>query len=85
MYKRNQDALNRSQNLSMEMDSYNEEQNNLLKEQNEFLTNENLKINKLYEKAMDELKKVPKLKQEILRLTAELTLKRTEDLNLSKE
>lgn len=46
----------------MEMDSYNEEQNNLLKEQNEFLTNENLKINKLYEKAMDELKKVPKLK-----------------------
>jgi len=62
MYKRNQDALNRSQNLSMEMDSYNEEQNNLLKEQNEFLTNENLKINKLYEKAMDELKKVPKLK-----------------------
>lgn len=34
MYKRNQDALNRSQNLSMEMESYNEEQTNLLKEQN---------------------------------------------------
>lgn len=33
MYKRNQDALNRSQNLSMEMQSYNQEQTNLLKEQ----------------------------------------------------
>lgn len=31
MYRRNQDALNRSQNLSMEMDMYNEEQTNLLK------------------------------------------------------
>lgn len=34
MYRKNQDALNRSQNLSMEMDLYNEEQSNLLKEQN---------------------------------------------------
>ena len=34
MYRRNQDALNRSQNLSMEMDLYNEEQTTLLKEQN---------------------------------------------------
>ena len=41
MYRRNQDALNRSQNLSMEMDLYNEEQVNLLKEQNEILSKEN--------------------------------------------
>ena len=41
MYKKNQDALNRSQHLSMEMEEYNEEQNNLLKEQNNILVSEN--------------------------------------------
>ena len=52
MYRKNQDALNRSQNLSMEMDVYNEEQNNLLKEQNEFLAGENEKLTKMVEKYM---------------------------------
>lgn len=41
MYRKNSDALNRSQQLSMEMDSYNEDQINMLKQHNEFLTNEN--------------------------------------------
>ena len=34
MYRKSQDALNRSQNLSMEMELYSEEQTSLLKEQN---------------------------------------------------
>lgn len=34
MYRRNSDALNRSQHLSMEMDSYNEEQIKMLKQHN---------------------------------------------------
>ncbi len=34
MYKKNQSVLNRSQNLSMEMENYNEEQIKVLKENN---------------------------------------------------
>ena len=63
MYRKNQDALNRSQNLSMEMDVYNEEQNNLLKEQNEFLAGENEKLTKMLEKYMGEAKQIPKLRE----------------------
>ncbi len=37
MYKRNNDVLNRSQHLSMEMEEYNESQNSALKEENAFL------------------------------------------------
>ena len=40
MYKRNNDVLNRSQHLSMEMDQYNEEQTKALKEENLFLKKE---------------------------------------------
>jgi len=39
--RRNSDVLNRSQHLSMEMDDYNNQQNDILKEQNTFLMNEN--------------------------------------------
>lgn len=38
MYRKNSDALNRSQQLSMEMENYNEEQITMLKQHNEFLT-----------------------------------------------
>lgn len=34
MYKRNNDVLNRSQHLSMEMEEYNEEQKEMLKKDN---------------------------------------------------
>jgi hypothetical protein len=40
MYRRNNDVLNRSQHLSMEMDQYNEEQMTSLKEENVFLKKE---------------------------------------------
>ncbi len=46
MYRKNSDALNRSQHLSMEMDNYNEEQITMLKQHNEFLTTENEKLSK---------------------------------------
>jgi hypothetical protein len=41
MYKRNQDVLNRSQNISEQMVDYNEDQINMLKEHNGFLVTEN--------------------------------------------
>lgn len=72
MYRKNQDALNRSQNLSMEMDVYNEEQNALLKEQNDFLVAENEKLTRLVEKYMSEAKQVPKLQEEISKLSSKL-------------
>lgn len=37
MNRKNQEVLNRSQHLSMEMDNYNEEQIKVLKEHNELL------------------------------------------------
>ena len=46
MLKKNQATINRSQNLSMEFGSFNEEQVQVLKEQNLFLTNENEKLTK---------------------------------------
>ena len=52
MFKKNQDALNRSQHISLEMDSYNEEQLKVLRSQNDMLTSENEKLAKACEKYM---------------------------------
>jgi hypothetical protein len=41
MHRRNNDMLNRSQHLSMEMEDYHEEKLSLLKKENEFLAGEN--------------------------------------------
>lgn len=68
MYRKNSDALNRSQQLSMEMDNYNEEQINMLKQHNEFLTSENEKLSKACERYMTEAKEANKLRLEIIRL-----------------
>ena len=39
--RKSSDVMNRSQHLSMEMDEYNYQQSEILKEQNTFLMNEN--------------------------------------------
>lgn len=52
MFRKNQDVFNRSQNLSMEMNDYNEEQVRILKEHNDFLTSENEKLSAACEKYM---------------------------------
>lgn len=44
----------------------------MLKQQNELLSTENLRITAMYKKAMDELKQVTKLKEENLKLISEL-------------
>jgi hypothetical protein len=62
MYRKNSDALNRSQQLSMEMDNYNEEQITMLKQHNEFLTGENEKLVKACERYMGEAKESNKLR-----------------------
>lgn len=54
MYKKNQEVLNRSQYLSMEMENYNEEKMKVLKDQNDFLLTQNEKLTKACEKYMNE-------------------------------
>jgi hypothetical protein len=50
MARRSNDALNRSQHHSMEMDDYNCKQNEILKEQVGFLESENVRLGKMCEK-----------------------------------
>ncbi len=50
MARRSNDALNRSQQHSMEMDDYNCRQNEILKEQVGFLEEENVRLSKMCEK-----------------------------------
>lgn len=47
MSRRNNDALNRSQHLSMELDDYNFQQSEVLKEQNAFLLSETERLAKM--------------------------------------
>ena len=63
MYRKNQDALNRSQNLSMEMDDLNGEEIQFLKQQNDFLAAENERLEKSLKKCMGDLKEIPKLRE----------------------
>ncbi len=53
--------LNRSQHLSMEMDDYNQQQNEVLKEQNTFLMNENERLSKMCEKYKGEYKRLKEI------------------------
>lgn len=62
MHRRNNDMLNRSQQLSMEMEDYHEEKLTLLKKENEFLAEENEKLNELCKKYMVDAKKYKLLK-----------------------
>lgn len=57
MHKRNNDVLNRSQHLSMEMEEYNESQSKMLKEENEFLKKQIESCQTLCLKYKSELKK----------------------------
>ena len=50
--------MNRSQHLSMEMDEYNSQQNEILKEQNTFLMGENERLTRMCEKYKIEYKKM---------------------------
>ena len=45
--RKSSDVMNRSQHLSMEMDEYNYQQSEILKEQNTFLMNENERLTKM--------------------------------------
>ena len=68
MYKKNQEVLNRSQHLSMEMESYNEEKLNALQANNDFLIAENEKLSKALEKCMPEARENIKLRKQLLEL-----------------
>ena len=63
MCRKNQDVLNRSQSISMQMEDYNEEQIKMLKEQNNLLVEENEKLGKACQKYMAEAKQAIKLRQ----------------------
>ena len=65
MYKRNNDVLNRSQHLSMEMDQYNEEQTKALTEENVFLKKEIESSQALCLKYKAELKKYKQLDKNV--------------------
>ena len=68
MYRRNSDALNRSQQMCSEMAVFNEEQLEMLKKHNDFLTNENAKLSKACEKYMNEARECTKLRMEMMKL-----------------
>jgi len=63
MYKRNNDVLNRSQHLSMEMEEYNEEQLEMLKRDNVMLRREVEGLRAKGEKYRIEAKKYRQLKK----------------------
>lgn len=73
MIRKNQDVLNRSQHMSQQMESYNEEQIRMLKEHNGFLLEENEKLVKACEKYMADAKQNNKLRQEIIALKERIT------------
>lgn len=59
--RKSNDALNRSQHLSMEMDDYNSKQNEILKEQVTFLESENTRLSKMCEKYKAEYKRLKEI------------------------
>lgn len=81
--RKNRDVLNRSQNISIQMDNFNEEQIKMLKEHNCFLVEQNEKLVRACEKYMVEAKQTNKLRQEILQLKEKLTRIMTNPQNSS--
>jgi hypothetical protein len=68
LHRKNQEVLNRSQYISLEMSQHHEEQFNILKEQNEFLTTENEKLIKACERYMNDAKQLTRMTQENIQL-----------------